>query len=106
MSLDISLNHEGVEVYATNITHNMNKMAMEAGIYKHLWRPEEIGITHAKQIIEPLTAGLALMATERKRFMALNPSNGWGSYDAFLPWCAEYLQACKDHPEATISVWR
>ena len=33
--------------YSANITHNLGKMAEEAGIYKHLWRPEEIGITKA-----------------------------------------------------------
>ncbi len=35
------------EVYISNVTHNLNKMAGEAGIYEALWRPEEIGITHA-----------------------------------------------------------
>ena len=29
-------------------------MADEAGIYKYLWSPEEIGITKAEQFIEPL----------------------------------------------------
>lgn len=107
MSLDVYLTDEaGNEVYSRNITHNLGKMAAEAGIYMHLWRPDENGITHARQIIEPLTAGLALMATEKKRFEALNAANGWGKWEHFVPWCADYLQACKDNPDAMVRVSR
>jgi hypothetical protein len=52
---------EDDEVYTANITHNLNRMAKEAGIYKHLWRPDEIGITLAGELIEPLQSGLALV---------------------------------------------
>jgi signal transduction histidine kinase len=31
-------------LFVSNITHNLNIMADKAGIYQHLWRPEEIGI--------------------------------------------------------------
>lgn len=34
-------------LYDANITHNLNRMADEAGIYEHVWRPEEIGVTTA-----------------------------------------------------------
>ena len=52
MSLDVTLtNADGAEVYSANITHNLNRMAMEAGIYECLWRPDEHGITKAAQII-------------------------------------------------------
>lgn len=107
MSLDVYLTDaDGGEVYWANITHNLNKMASEAGIYACLWRPDEHGITHARQIIEPLVAGLALMAAEPARFEALNPPNGWGSFERFVPWCERYLQACRDNPEALVRVSR
>jgi len=77
-----------------------------AGIYKHLWRPEEIGITKARQLIEPLSIGVALMKREPQRFIALNPSNGWGSYDGFVPWIERYIAACCEFPEAEVSVSR
>jgi len=96
----------GGEVFSANITHNLGKMASEAGIYKHLWRPDEIGITKARELIEPLTDGLALMQTDPDRFEALNPENGWGSYDGFVPWIAKYLEACRTYPDADVSVWR
>ena len=50
----VTLDEESDYVYSANITHNLTKMADEAGIYECLWRPEEIGITKAGQLIEPL----------------------------------------------------
>lgn len=94
------------EAFSANITHNLGRMAQEAGIYRHLWRPEEIRVTKARQLIEPLSAGLSLMKREPERFIALNPENGWGSYDGFVPWIEKYLEACHQHPEAEVSVSR
>jgi hypothetical protein len=107
MSLDVYLTDvDGNEVYSRNITHNLGKMAEAAGIYKCIWRPEENGITHARQIIEPLEAGVILMATQKARFEEFNSPNGWGLWENFLPWCADYLQACRDNPDALVSVSR
>lgn len=93
-------------VYDANITHNLNKMADVAGIYQHLWRPDELGIKLAKELIEPLEAGLSLLKEHPERFIPLNPPNGWGSYDAFVPWTEKYLEACRENPEASVRVSR
>ena len=107
MSLDVTLTAiRRTTVYDANITHNCNEMADAAGIYKHLWRPEEIGITHAAQLIEPLKAGLALMRSDPDRFRALEPENKWGTYDQFIPWVDRYLTACMESPDAEVSVSR
>jgi hypothetical protein len=107
MSLDVTLtNADGTEVFTNNITHNLGKMAGEAGIYECLWRPDENGITHASQIIEPLAAGVALLATQKARFEQFNAPNGWGLWKHFVPWCADYLQACRDNPDALVNVSR
>lgn len=81
-------------------------MAMEAGIYEAVWRPEEIGITKAAQLIEPLRAGIALMKSDRPRFEKKNAENGWGTYEQFLPWLEDYLSACEANPDGDISVSR
>jgi len=94
------------EYYSSNITHNLNRMAGEAGIYEHLWRPDEINITVASQLIEPLTAGLALLESDPKRFEKLNASNGWGLYEHFVPFVRHYLEACREYPDALVSVSR
>lgn len=107
MSLHVYLENEtGEELYSRNITHNLGKMAVEAGIYECLWRPDEHGITHARQIIEPLAAGVALLATQKARFEEFNAPNGWGLWEHFLPFCADYLQACRDNPDALVKVSR
>ena len=107
MSLDVTLRDEaGDELYSRNITHNVGRMAQEAGIYKCLWRPEELGITHAKQMIDLLEKGVALLATEKSRFEQFNSPNGWGMWEHFVPFCMDYLQACRNHPESQVEVSR
>lgn len=94
------------EVYSANITHNLNRMADEAGIYQALWRPDEIGVAKASQLIPLLTEGLAKLRIDPAKFEALNPTNGWGSYSGFVPWVERYLRACEEYPDADVSIWR
>lgn len=93
-------------MYKANITHNLAKMAEEAGIYYYLWRPEEIGISVASQLIEPLESGLNLLRDNPERFKVFNPANGWGTYDGLVGFVTEYLDACKKYPDAVVSTWR
>lgn len=107
MSLDVYLTAvRPTKVYSANITHNLGRMADEAGIYRHLWRPEEIGITTAGQLIEPLSVGLELLKSDPSRFKAYNSPNGWGLYEHLVPFVEQYLEACKENPDAEIGVWR
>jgi hypothetical protein len=107
MSLDVYLEFiQPTEIYWRNITHNLGKMAGEAGIYEALWRPEEIGITQASQLIEPLEAGLELLKSDPERFKAFNPKNGWGNYGGLVEFVSEYLEACKSDPDALVRVSR
>jgi hypothetical protein len=107
MSLDVTLTAvRPTTVYDSNITHNLGRMAEEAGIYQHLWRPEEIGITTAAQLIEPLSAGLALLKSDPARFEAFNAPNGWGLYKHFVPFVEKYLDACRENPDAAVSACR
>ena len=107
MSLDVYLTAvRPTTVYSSNITHNLGRMAKEAGIYEHLWRPEEIGVTKAEQLIEPLKAGLTLLMSDPDRFKAFNAENGWGLYEHFVPFVRAYIGACEENPDATIEVSR
>lgn len=94
------------EVYSAKITHNLANMANEAGIHKHLWRPDEINITKAGQLISPLREGLALLKSDPERFMKYNPVNGWGNYDGLVRFVKKYLDACEEYPDADISISR
>ena len=97
---------ENSTVYQDNITHNLNKMAKEAGIYQDLWYPDEIGIVQARDLIEPLEFGLAFLKREPIYFKQFNPTNGWGDYEGLVEFVCNYLAACKKYPEAKIEVSR
>ena len=103
---DAHKNKEAAEYFWANITHNLNEMASDAGIYEAVWRPENIGIEKAAQLIQPLEKGIALMKSDPERFKKFEPSNGWGGYDDFVPWLEKYLAACREYPEARVQVSR
>jgi hypothetical protein len=90
------------EVYSSNITHNLGAMASEAGIYEACWHPDKIGITKAGQIIPILEKGIADMEARRNHYEQFNAKNGWGLYKHFMPWLRDYLDACRNNPEADV----
>ena len=97
---------ESNEVYSANITHNLGKMAEAAGIYQSLWRPEEIGVTHARQLVRRLEVGLKKLVNAPEKFKVLNPDNGWGDYEGFVAFVSNYLEACRENPDAKVNVSR
>jgi hypothetical protein len=110
------------EVYSANITHNLGKMASEAGLYEALWRPhrlkpgydipeddykaeweyEEANPVRAHEIIEIIEKGLADMKDRPKHYEKFNSPNGWGLYKHFVPFIEKYLAALKEFPEAQV----
>lgn len=107
MSLDVYLEVvRPVKIYNGNITHNLINMADAAGIYECLWRPEEVGITKAEQLIEPLKTGLAKLKADPDHYKTFDSPSGWGRYEDFVRFVEEYLDACGENPEAEVSVLR
>ena len=107
MSLDVYLTaRRPTMIYGANITHNLGDMARAADIYQHLWRPEELDITKAGQLVEPLRAGLALLKSDPERFEKFNSPNGWGMYEHFVPFVEKYLAACEENPDADVRASR
>ncbi len=115
MSLDVTLYMDvdtggkdlyRVELFEANITHNLNEMAQAVGIYKYLWRPEEVNCIIAKDIIDELSSGLKELKEFPTKYKQYDADNGWGVYDGFVLWLEKYLNACKKHPKAIIEVWR
>lgn len=94
------------EVYSANITHNLGGMAVSAGLYKPLWRPEDIGAKTARDLLVPLSEGLALLRSDRARFEVFAPVNGWGTYDGLVAFTESYLEACAKWPEAGVHTSR
>ena len=107
MSLDVYLEViKPTAIYSANITHNLSKMADAAGIYKELWRPDEIGVTKARELIQPLADGLSRLLAEHEKYCAFNPANGWGDYKGLVEFVREYLAACRENPDAAVKVSR
>lgn len=95
---------EAGEVFWRNITHNVGRMAAEAGVYEALWRPDEKGWTKAADLIPALRDGLAELQTFPDRYREFNPENGWGSYEGLVAFVAAYLGACETFPHADVRV--
>jgi len=112
MSLDVYLMGipppppEPIALFQSNITHNLGEMAKAAGIYQACWRPEEIGVIKAAQLIPLLTAGLAKLEADPEHFKTFDAPNGWGTYKHFVPWVRDYLHACKEFPDADVQASR
>jgi len=88
-------------VFGKNTSHELNKMAKEAGIYKEVWRPEEAGITKASQLINLLEEAIIKMSNESDFFKKFNPPDGyWGTYEVLLNFLEELLIACKKYPDS------
>ena len=107
MSLDIHLEKVmPTDVYWTNWTHNLGKMAAAVDLYKPLWRPEECGIETAADLIPILERGIAELKSDPAKYSALDSPNGWGRYVHFVPLLDSLLAACREDPDATIRVSR
>lgn len=111
MSLDVYLEdptatYDTDRLYWANITHNLGGMALAAGIYEALWRPDENGFIEAKDIIEILEKGISCLKQRPEQFKKYDSPNGWGRYKDFVPFVEKYLEACKKFPLAVIKVSR
>ena len=110
MSLDFDLQYEidgnEVGVFDINITHNLGKMADEAGVYYALWRPDERDWKIAKDIIPILEDGLTKLKENPEHYKKFDAENGWGTYEHFVPFVEDVLRACKQYPSAIIRISR
>lgn len=94
-----------IELYWSNITHNLSDMAREAGIYEALWRPHEIGVKKPKDIIKVLTRGLKELKSDPEYYKKYESLNGWGLYNEFIPFIEDYLNACHLYHDQKIRVY-
>lgn len=105
-------NFQEEECWSANITHNLGEMASHIPVgnttlYMACWRPEEIGIKTAGELLPLLIEGLHYTIDHRKELERFNPDNGWGDYNRFIKFLLNYKQACEDNdPECEIEVSR
>jgi hypothetical protein len=91
------------EVTATtfNLTYNLSRMLREAGM--PLWRdmlgmraPEAGGIWHRVH---------DTLVEFPDRFRAMNPPNGWGTYEDAVNVIGALARACDLYPDAKVAGW-
>jgi hypothetical protein len=79
-------------------------MAVEAGIYHALWRPNEHGYTYARDISPIIQNGILKMQKNPENFRRFDAKNGWGTYDQFMPWLIKLYSKLLQYPDAKIRV--
>ena len=121
----VNFHEEKEQLYTANITHNLNVMAEQAGIYKALWRPYQLHKDYvhiedynkemlfedsvtiiASDIIDIIEQGLDLLKNRPDYFSKFNAENGWGKYVNFVPFVEKYLEALKQYPDSLVEVDR
>jgi hypothetical protein len=107
MSLDVYLTKVIPRIiYSANITHNLAKMADKAGLYRALWRPEEIEINTASKLIPILEKGIEELKSDPSKYRVYEPDNKWGTYEGLVRFVENYLAACKENPDSEITISR
>jgi len=105
MSLDLyqHCDHCGSDLESVNVTYNLGKMwyaaAAAAGIDQHkLIQIEGLTGIEAKLIVRGV---LDELMSDPETYRAMNPGNGWGSYEGLVEVAKTVYAACDDHPSAT-----
>lgn len=86
---------------AFNLTYNLSPMLWAAGMDK--WSdivglPASVAGPHWAKVLDALV-------TDPERFKAMNPPNGWGTYDGAVEVLTALVDACADHPDAIVGGW-
>lgn len=84
-----------------NLTHNLTPMLRAAGFPG--WRAfEGAPASESAGVFAKVAAGLR---ANPERFRAMNPPNGWGTYEGALEVMERLRDLCARHPKATIGAW-
>lgn len=98
--------HTDEVVFSDNTTHNLAKMAKACELYKSLWRPEELGIKYARDLIPYISTGLSELASKPEEYSKYNSPNGWGTYQGLVRFTTSIYIACLDYPDMLVQVDR
>lgn len=97
----VTIANTAIGAHAWNLTYNLSPMLYAAGMMP--WR-SQIGRS-ARVLAVHLAAVVARLNGDPARFEAMNPENGWGSYDQAVSVMTAYTVGCLTHPGATIGGW-
>ena len=92
----------GDAVWSRSPTYNLREMWTSAG----LPFDEEIGGKRVAELLPKLEAGLAELLRDPTKYRAMNPPNGWGTYEGLVEVVESAIEAAKQYPDAIVSTWR
>lgn len=93
------------EVGEWGCTYNVSPMLRGAGLEMPEWTQEWIEKADSKTIASRLGDTIATLEADPGKFKAMNPSNGWGSYDGLLETLKDIHRVALEYPSATWSAW-
>lgn len=90
-----------------NYTYNCSGMLVEAT--KVGWPPEGLSLNdlhgwEAYDVAHVLHHALEVMQSDRSKYEAMNPENGWGDLEGWMKFLRTIIEACEKVPEAKFSV--
>lgn len=91
------------QVFERSPTYNLGPMWRAAGLP---FSDESIEGKAIADLLPVLEAGLANLRADPARFRAMNPPNGWGSYEGLCDVVERMIAAGQEHPTAVVRTWR
>lgn len=82
-----------------NMTSNVAPMWRHAGIDISEWQDKR-----AHEVIDALKQAIDSMQSDPETYRAMNPSNGWGSYETCLEFLQELYVDFRTYPNSRIEV--
>lgn len=92
--------------YKSSISNDLSSMADAAGVYRHIWRPEGLGIIKASELVAPLNEGLRVLRANKERFKCFEPKHKRDTYEDLTNFIEHYIKASIKYPDATIEIER
>jgi hypothetical protein len=88
-----------------NVTYNVSRMWYELFPKEQGDMVPIEGLTGSQA--EPIIKkAIKKFKSNKKSLEKLNPPNGWGSYNQFLEFLEDVLDACKRYPNSKWEAWR
>ena len=87
------------DIWGRNHTSNTASMWREAGA--DLTEMDGMDAATASYV---LTQAIKEIASRPSKYRAMEPENGWGTYDSCLGFLREIRDACDEHPNAALRV--
>jgi hypothetical protein len=101
MSYSIEIVHEVMDVDVGDQTYNTTPMFVEA-VGNRL---RDFDKQTCDEVAPKLLVGIIKMVHAPDIYRAMNPENGWGSYEDALRYLVDMYKACLEHPNSIVRVY-